>query len=112
MFAFLLILLLKKFDFEKKSVQFAIKYGLLLAYQNLQEVNLIFKMVASIGLLQVRIRIFGLLKHSYFMSDLYQFCGRMHGLLRSCISDSHALNVVVPFNKGQLQYLLKYSFKK
>ena len=39
----------------------------LLPFQNLQEVNEIFKMVASIGLIQVRNLIFGLLLLSYFI---------------------------------------------
>ena len=37
------------------------KLGILLAFQNLQEVNKIFKMVAAIGLIEVRISIFLLL---------------------------------------------------
>ena len=41
-FAFLLILLLKT-----KSAQFALKLGIILAFQNEQEINSIFKMAAS-----------------------------------------------------------------
>ena len=35
--------------FWKKSIQFAMKSGILLAFQNYQEVNLIFKMATPFG---------------------------------------------------------------
>ena len=60
--------------------------------------GIIFKMAASIGLIDVRILIFKLLLHSYFISDFDQVCGRLHGLIRVCMSDSHAYEVAVPFN--------------
>ena len=46
---------------KKKSLCFAMNLGNLLAFQNLQEVNCIFKMATSIDLMQVRILIFGFL---------------------------------------------------
>ena len=52
-------------------------------------------MAASIGLMGVRIFNF---KLSYFISDLNQVCGRLHGLIRACMSDSHAYKVAVTFN--------------
>ena len=54
-------------------------------------------MAASIGLIDVRILIFKLLKLSYFISNFDQVCGGLHGLLRTCMSDSHAYEVAVPF---------------
>ena len=68
-----------------------------MAFQNLQEVNYIFKMAASIGLKEVRILIFGLVAHSYFISDFDRVCDRLHDLIRACISDSLAFNIAVPF---------------
>ena len=51
-------LLLKIVDL-KTSVQSAMEFGIILfAFQNLQEVNYIFKMAASTGLLEARISIF------------------------------------------------------
>ena len=44
-------------------------------------------MVASIGLLENRILIFGLLKLSYFTSDFDRVCDRLHGLIRVFISE-------------------------
>ena len=34
---------------------------------------------------------------SYFISDFDSVCGRLHGLIRACMSDSHAYKVAVPF---------------
>ena len=56
-------------------------------------------MVASIGLVVVRILIFKPLLLSYFISDSDQVCGRLHGLIRACKSGSHADMVAVPFKK-------------
>ena len=44
-------------------------------------------MAASIGLIGVRILIFGLLSVSYFMSNLDPVSGRLYGLFKTCISD-------------------------
>ena len=52
-------------------------------------------MAASIGLISVRILIF---KLSYFICDFNQVYGRLHGLIRACMSDSHAYKVAVCFN--------------
>ena len=54
-------------------------------------------MVASMGLIDVRILIFKLLKLSYYISDFDQVCGRLHGLIRDFMSDSHAYEVALPF---------------
>ena len=51
------------------------------------------------GLIDVRISIFKLLKLSYFISDFDQVCGRLYGLTRACMSESHVYKVAVPFNK-------------
>ena len=45
---------LKKDDFEKESVELAVKQGIILAFQNLQTINLIYKMVALICLKEVK----------------------------------------------------------
>ena len=52
-------------------------------------------MAASIGLIDVRI--FNLLYFSYFISDFDWVCGRLHGLIRPGMSDSHAFKIAVPF---------------
>ena len=69
---------------------------ILLAFQNLQEVNYIFKMAASTGLKEVRILILRLLYLSYFISDFDQVCGRLHGLIRACISVALASTLPSP----------------
>ena len=56
-------------------------------------------MAASIGFMDVRILIFELLSLSYFISDFDQVCGRLHGLIMACISDTHAFKVAVPFKR-------------
>ena len=53
--SFLLIFLLKIVDFEKKLVQFAMKLEILLAFKNLHEDNMIFKVVAFIFLIEFHI---------------------------------------------------------
>ena len=53
-------------------------------------------MAASIGLFNVRILIFKLLYLSYFIPDFDLACGRLHSLIRACMSDSHAYKVAVP----------------
>ena len=55
-------------------------------------------MAASNGLIDVRILILKLLYLSYLMSDFDRGCGKLCGLIRACLSDSHAYKVVVPFN--------------
>ena len=62
-FAFLLIFLLKVVDFGEKICIHVVcnEIGYFIGYSSLQEVNLIFKMVASIGSFEVRILIFILL---------------------------------------------------
>ena len=57
-------------------------------------------MTASIGLIDVRILIFKLLYLSYFIYDFDQVYGRLHGLIRGCMSDSHAYKVAVPFRSA------------
>ena len=47
------------------------------------------------GLIDVIILLFIAL--SYFISDFDRVCGRLHGLIRACLSDSHACKVAVPF---------------
>ena len=64
-------------------------------------------MAASIGLIEVRILIFGLLYLSYFISNFDQVCGILHDLIRACISDSLAYNVAVPFNQRPDIYMYK-----
>ena len=59
-------------------------------------------MAASIGLINVRILIFKLLFLSNFISDFDQVCSRLHGLIRACMSDSHAYKVTVPFKTYML----------
>ena len=54
-------------------------------------------MAASIGLIDVRILISDLLYFSYFISDFDWVCGRLHGLIRACMLDSHAYKIAVPF---------------
>ena len=54
-------------------------------------------MADSIDLLEVRFFIFGLLQFYYFTFDFDRVCGRLSGLIGSCLSDSHALNVTVSF---------------
>ena len=41
----------------------------------------VFKMVASNGLIEVRIFIFELHELSYLISDFDRICGRLHGLI-------------------------------
>ena len=50
----------------KKSEKLAMKLVILMNFPNLQEVNQIFKMVASFGLLELRLKIFELL-HLLFL---------------------------------------------
>ena len=57
-------------------------------------------MAASIGLINIRILIFQLLYYSYFLSDFDWVCGRLHGLIWACMSDSLAFNVAISFNKN------------
>ena len=45
-------------------------------------------MAASFGLIELRILIYRLLKLSYFLSNFDWVCGRLHDILRACISDS------------------------
>ena len=49
-FSFVLIFLMRTVDFEKNNLYSAMQLGFLLAFQNLQDANYIFKMAASIGL--------------------------------------------------------------
>ena len=49
------------------------------------------------GLINVRILIFKLLLFSYFMSNFDRVWGRLHGLIRAYMSDSHLYKVAVPF---------------
>ena len=68
-------------------------------------------MAASIGSIDVRISIFKLLKLSYFISDIDQVCGRLLGLIRACMSDSHAYKVAVPFKQAkQILYVKKTKY--
>ena len=55
-------------------------------------------MAASNGLTDVKILIFKLFFLSYLMSDFDRGCGELCGLVRTCLSDSHAYKVAVPFN--------------
>ena len=84
---------MKVVDFENKNAQFAMKLGIVLYFQNLHVANFIFKKAASLDLFEVKILIFKLLYHSYFTFDFNLVCGRFHGLLRACISDSLAYKV-------------------
>ena len=61
-------------------------------------------MAADIGLLEVRILIFRLLYLTYFMSDFDGVCGRINGLIRTCVSKSSAFKVAVPFNQFIYSY--------
>ena len=45
-------------------------------------------MVASFGLIQVRLLTFELLHLSYFISDFDPVCCRLHGIIRAYLSDS------------------------
>ena len=45
----------------------------------------------------VRILIFKLILLSYLISDFDRVCGRLDGLIRACMSDSHAYKAAVPF---------------
>ena len=55
-------------------------------------------MTASIGLIEVGISIFKLLKYlSYVKSDFDRGCGRLHGLMRASMQGSLAVNVAVRF---------------
>ena len=66
-------------------------------------------MEASIGLLEVRILLFRLLKVSYLSSDFDLVCGSLHRWIMACKSDSLAVNVVVPFiinNANERRFLL------
>ena len=40
---------------------------------------------------------------SYFISDFDRVCGRLHGLIRACISESFVFNVAVPFKAALSQ---------
>ena len=66
------------------------KFGILLAFQNIQEVNKI-----------LTILIFRLLYHN-FIIDLVRVYDRSHGFIKACISDSLAYNVPVPFNINRI----------
>ena len=61
-------------------------------------------MAASIGVIDVRILIFELVLLSYFISDFDRFFfGRLHDLIRACMSDSHAVKVAVSFKLNLYQ---------
>ena len=45
---------------------------------------------------------------SYFTSDFDQVCGRLHGFIKACISDTLPFKTVVSFKKHQ-RYDLLYS---
>ena len=62
-------------------------------------------MASSMGLIDVRISIFKLLKLSYFISDFDRVCGRLYGLTRACISDSHAYKFAVPLKGPNFRVL-------
>ena len=51
----------------EKSVHFALKLEVVLSFEKLQEANYVFKMAASIGLLEVSILIFGFLYLVYIL---------------------------------------------
>ena len=72
----MLVLLIKTDDFEKRNtvtLQFAMKLGILLAFQNLQEANWIFKMAVSDGLKEIRIMFFRTITFFYLISDFIGF---------------------------------------
>ena len=54
-------------------------------------------MAVSNGLLEVRSLLIGLLLLSYFTSNFDWVCGKLHGLIRACISRSLVIYVAVPF---------------
>ena len=93
----MLILPLKIVDFEKKPVQFALKLGILLVFKSLQEVYKVFKMVASIGVIEVRILMFESIYFSYCISDFDRVCDRLHSLIRACMADALGFNIAIPF---------------
>ena len=84
----------------KTSVQLAMHFGILLAFQNLQEANFVFKMAASIGLLEVRILT---VRFSAITSFIYIQCSpglnQISWFMIACISDSHSFNVAVPVER-------------
>ena len=80
---------------QNVSVQLAIKFRILLVFQNLQEVNKIFKMAASDGLFEVRILNFGTFLF-YIRCDWV--CDSLHGLI--WVSTS----VLLDFNIAEILY--------
>ena len=56
-------------------------------------------MAFSVIFIEVRTLIFGLLYLSCLLSDFYQVCGTLHGIIGARISDSLVINVIVPFNE-------------
>ena len=60
-------------------------------------------MAASKELLEVKKMKFELLSLSYFTFNFDRICGRLHGLIRACISDSLVSMLLFPLMKFHFQ---------